>query len=194
MRCVPDAADRPCEPPQRGDEAATLPELLVAAALVLVTLAMVGSSVLPALVTLDRSTAPDDVLVELERAADTVARVVRAARPGPEGEAVAIEDGTLIVHLTVDSPPRLARIVLAEGTLSLTLEGDEGPGPVFPTGPITTGLDDESALTILRSPEGDGAVDGVMNGAPAGQGVAVAIELVAEGRQVARVVRLRTVR
>jgi hypothetical protein len=168
------------------DSASALSELLVAAALGLVALSMLGSNVLPAISTLGRAAEPDPVAATLDFAADTVVRVVASARSGPFGPAVTAEGGDLLVRADGWNAQEPARIAIDAGALTMTGAGSAPDSD--PTGPtvLVEGLAAQSALELLDR-------SGALIGHDGVGAVAVRLHLEKDGRTTRRLVRIRGV-
>jgi hypothetical protein len=154
---------------------------MVATTLLLVALTMLGSNVLPSLRTLEGAADVADEQLALERAADAVVRVVRAARGGPGGLGIASEGSALVVDLGNGPDAPRARISISEGELRVSAAGSAPLPQGIPSGILSVGLDDPpSAIELLMSTP---SVDG--------EPVAVAVELVSGEHRASRVIRLR---
>jgi len=175
-----------------GDDGSTLPELMVAGAITLVALTMVGGTVIAPLGALGHVAEPDSVEVELQAAADAVARIVRAARPGPSGAAVAQDDGAIVVRLAGRTGDIVVRVAIVDGELLAAVEGSGGSDDemrlVLPRGPLASGLDaDRSALEVIAVPH---AIPDAQRWTGA-DAQAVVVRLHAAGRETMRIEHVR---
>lgn len=165
----------------------TLPELVVAAALLLTATAMAGGTVLAPLTALGRVAVEDDDQYRLRVALDSVAVLVRAARPTLDGPAVVSLDGdpgatTLRLRFAGAGGAGMASLMLSE-ELVLTFSGS---APTLTEGLLVNELDPErNRIELLTH---GGAADG---GLEAHDVVAVHIVLVRAGHEASRTVHLR---
>lgn len=137
------------------EQGSTLVEMLLAAAMGLLALGMVGGGAIPALRALEDLTYTDHRRVEVETAGEIVARVLRAARPDAMRPAVSGDDRTLIVALGAG---RTGSIVLDAGTLTLGVDGDPSGSLGFPVGILLEGLDMEGSAFALLGDDGEEAL------------------------------------
>jgi len=147
QRCIA----RRCPPSDRSGS--TLPELAVAAALLLSATAMAGGTVLAPLAALGRIAAVDEDEQQLTTALDAAARVVRAARPTIEAPAVRGFDaaaGVATLRLGMHGPEGIGEAILVlDDALRLSVEGSALPLPV---GLLVDGLDGErSRIELLTA-------------------------------------------
>jgi hypothetical protein len=171
-----------------GEEGSTLPEVMVAGAITLVALTMVGGTVLAPLGVLGRVAEPDLVARELDAAADAVVRIVRAARPGPDGPAVAPDPDGIVVRLAGESGDLAVRIVIIDDRLLAVIEGSGELPLAFAHGPLAAGLDGESSvLAVVDAPVGWSVGAALAHQ----EHPAVHIRLRAAGRETVRVERIR---
>lgn len=139
---------------RRSDRSgSTLPELAVAAALLLTATAMAGGTVLAPLTALGRIAAVDEDEQRLDAALAVTARLVRAARPTIDAPAVRgfdVVSGTATLRLGVPGSAGTGEAMLVLGdALHLSVQGSVVP---FPEGLLVDGLDDErSRFELLTS-------------------------------------------
>jgi hypothetical protein len=183
VRIERDAAALAIDPDEAGG---SLPELLVAGALILVALGMVAGTVIAPMDALSRVGAADEVHVRLENAADTASRIVRASRATIDGPPV-ISTGPQALHLRTGDPAlaETTLLVLEDGRLTAHVLGAGSASSVDPL-VIVEGLDMGRSSLRVRSRSG---ADVEMN--RLFDAVAVEMQLHAEGRTVSRVVSLR---
>jgi hypothetical protein len=178
-------------PSKHDQSGSTLPELAIAGLLMLTAIAMAGGTVLAPLGALERLAPIDVDGRRLDIALDTVALVVRAARPALEGPPVVeFEDvgsgTTLRLRVAGSGDDDAATLILSGSELRLiaTAGADR-----FETGTLVDGLDvSRSRIEVISS-----------SGAPVGASAvheiaAVRVVLHRDGREAARTVHLRTVR
>lgn len=169
-----------------SDAGSTLPELVVASGLVLLVLVLLTGSVLPALGMLGAAAEPDPVLQRLDLAADTIARAVRRAGPGPDGTVLHLEGPELHLHLGAAAVGERLVLRIADGVLTMT-EVTSDPAAASPELIVVEGLDEEESRFLV--------VPDPMPVPPStASAAAIRIELAAEGRRVTRFVRLRVPR
>lgn len=165
----------------RPEEGSSIVEVLVAATLTIVAVAMLAGDALPALRVLERSAQPDLRRTELMNAGEVVARAVRAARPEVSRPAVEGDEQRLSIALgsgaTLD-------LTFDAGTLALSVDGAHTGTAPFPTGVLVEGLDpDRSRFSLVDT---EGAVAG--EATP----IAAVTVVLADGEdEVVRVVGLR---
>ncbi len=143
--------------PRSDRSGSTLPELVVAAALLLTATAMAGGIVLTPLVALGRIAAADEDEQLLTTALDAAARVVRAARPTIDAPAVRSFDvaaGVATLRLGMHGPEGIGEAILVlDDALHLSAEGS---ALSLPVGLLVAGLDGERSRIELLA--GDGSV------------------------------------
>jgi len=168
------------------ESGATLPELVVAAALLLAATAMAGGTVLAPLTALGRVAVVDEDAVLLGDALDSVALLVRAARPTIDGPAILGVDhagGTTTLRLRVTGAggTGVATLAMADD-LVLSLDGG---GPPLPEGRLADGLADQSRIELLTS------TGAVAHQVDMSEVVAVRVVLHRAGHDASRTVHLR---
>lgn len=164
-----------------GDDGSSIVEMVVAATLTLLALALLSWQVLPALRMLESAPDPHERQLELLAAGDLLARAVRSARPEEQRAAVGGHEGTLVLAM---DPDATVRFILVDGTLSVEVEGSPAGMDGLTSRTLVTGLDgDRSAFSLL---DPDGQPKG-----PSAPVVAVAVTLADEEFTVHRVVRPR---
>lgn len=166
---------------RRPEEGSSIVEVLVAATLTIVAVAMLAGDAVPALRMLEGSAQPDLRRAELVNAGEVVARAVRAARPEVSRAAVEGDEQRLSIVL---GPGAVLDLTLDAGTLVLTIDGAHTGTAPFPTGVLVEGLDPERSRFSLVDAEG----------AVAGEATPIAAVTVvlADGEdEVVRVVGLR---
>lgn len=171
---------------------ATLPELAVAAALLLAATAMAGGSVLAPITTFGRIAVVDEDAHQLMLALDSVAMLVRAARPTIDGPGViSLEHIGQVATLRLRTPGSDGH---GEATLIMTDRLEllsSGNVRQLPAGTLVDGLDpSRSRIELLDT---NGAVVGDV-GAPVASAHAVtAVRVVVHrsGHEASRTVHLR---
>jgi hypothetical protein len=163
------------------DAGSTLPEVVLAAGLLVVALGMLGGTVLVPLAALARTATIDDRQVALELAGDTVVRIALSARPGLEASPVLSAERDRIVLRVGDlREARTVVLLLREG--SLTVEIPDGPldptpasTPSSPSpvpgpaaGVVISGIDSDASSFTVRSSEGIDLTFGPSAGGTAG--------------------------
>jgi len=153
-----------------NEDGSSLPELMLAAGLVVVALGMLGSTVVAPLSMMLRSAAPDVRQAELEVAADSVVRIVSLARPGLDRPAVLrAESDRLELRLGDLRQGQGVALVLRGDTLEVELLDESSVGssgvalyPQVPSpvalpmaGALVVGLDADLSSFTVRSAEGD---------------------------------------
>jgi hypothetical protein len=173
----------------RGEDGSSLPEMLVAAGLTLVALSMLGSAILGPLAAMVRSAGTDERRVELERAGDEAAALVRRARPGVEGGPILLA-GEKRIELREGTLGHGAPLVLHLTDGVLWVERPDAPE----SRAIVSGLDVAASRFIVRTTSGEEIVSSP--GEPVHIDAAVVtVELVdrddgPSGRTVSRTVHL----
>jgi hypothetical protein len=141
--------------PRSDRSGSTLPELAVAAALLLSATAMAGGTVLAPLVALSRIAAVDEDEQLLTTALDAAARVVRAGRPTIDAPAVRSFDvaaDAATLRLGMHGPEGIGEAILVlDDALRLSVEGSALPLPV---GLLVDGLDGERSRIELLTASG----------------------------------------
>ena len=163
------------------DAGSSLPELLAAASLVMVALSLLGSSLLPTLGALGTVAEVDPVAHELDIAADTIVRLVRSARRGPDGPAASGVSGGVALRVPADDEDVTVTVRVVDGSVRLSggPTGDLTWDEVIarPGGVLVGGLDAGTEVAGLQV----GSEDLV---------VAVRVRLIADGHEAVRVVRV----
>lgn len=177
MRPVSDHADRPA---RGGEVGATLPELVVAAALLLGALGLTAT-VMGALGALQRDAVGAPESYHVHAAADRVARLVRSARASGGEPAVTTEGAALRVRSTMDgaSGPTVLRILVRDGALIME---QMGPGASAGASVLLDGLDPLGSGLVALDADGHPVVDGTA-------AVLVAVDLVHGDVTASRIVR-----
>lgn len=139
--------------PRSDRSGSTLPELAVAAALLLSATAMAGGTVVAPLAALGRIAAVDEDEQQLTTALDAAARVVRAARPTIDAPAVRGFDaaaGVATLRLGMHGPEGIGEAILVlDDALRLSVEGS---ALTLPVGLLVDGLDGErSRIELLAA-------------------------------------------
>ncbi len=163
------------------DAGSSLPELLVAASLIMVALSLLGSFLLPSIGALGSVAEVDPVAHELDIAAETIVRLVRAARGGPGDPAVSSVPDGVALRLPVEGGDVTVTVVVVDGSVSLS---------GGPTGDLT--WDEVIARpggVLVAGVDAGTEVDG-LQGEPEGPVVAVRVRLIADEREVLRLVRI----
>lgn len=171
---------------------ATLPELAVAAALLLAATAMAGGTVLAPLTTFGRLAVVDVDAHQLTLALDSVAMLVRAARPTIDGPGViSLEHIGQVATLRLRTPgtggPGEVTLTMTD-RLELISSGDVRH---LPTGTLVDGLDpSRSRIELLDS---SGAVLGDVGAHAVAAHTVTAVRVVVHrsGHEVSRTVHLR---
>ncbi len=136
----------------RSDETgASLPELLVAGALGLVALGMIAGGVLAPLAGMVRGSAPDERQIELDLAADVVARILRAARPGLD-EAALVRAEAGVISVRVGDLHERGEVILELRDGALTVEWETAVDFIAAMpegGPLVTGLDADRSMFLF---------------------------------------------
>lgn len=161
------------------DAASSLPELLLAAAVTLIGAGMVMGSIIAPVQYLGGLDEHTEERAALSAAADSLARVVRAAREGTEGPAaVAIPHG---VRLRVERDGEIDwyDVVIDGGVLSSSHQVGAGGLGTAPLEQLIDGLESGSSVALM--PE---------VGPPRG----VVIQLITRGGEVVRLVPVRVIR
>lgn len=166
-------------------EGSTIVEMLVAAALTVLSIGMLLGGVVGPLTVLQRShdTAQDSL--ELIAAAEEFARLVRAARPGLlEQAAAAGGHGEIVLRIPDDEGVMYVRVAFSED--SLVVEGVDQYGQVVPGTyrPLVSGLDPDWGTLLLHERSDPG-------GTGVGRPSAVTLILARDGRVLERMVALR---
>lgn len=164
-----------------SQEGSSIVELLVAAALTVIALALLAGDGLPAVGVLKSAAEPDLRDVELVTAVEIVARAIRAARPDADRPPVSGEERWLSIAL---GPRTALDLVLEDGRLSLSIDGDHAGSRSFPTGVLVAGLDLERSGFAVLHPEDAFTAE-------VSASVAVVVILADEDREVVRVVAPR---
>ena len=171
---------RPIRSETERADGSSLPELLLAASLVLVVLNMLGGSVLAPIAAMLRAGAVDERQVELDQAAETAVRIIGAARAGIGSPAVSAADRHRVELLIGDArSTRTVALVLHDGALVVEIEGALTGDPlempttvsavIPPPGPLVDGLDMQRSQFNVQSADelrsdvvaGVGTVEGV---------------------------------
>jgi len=173
------------------ESGATLPELAVAGVLMLTAIAMAGGTVLAPLRALERIAAVDEEAAELGNALDSVARIVRAARPDIDGPAVIDRHqslGTTTLQLRVTGGGASGVVTLALDGQELHLTASEGV-PALHAGLLVTGLDAERSRIDVLTAKGSEVDASRLHDVSA-----VRVLLHRGGHEVSRTIHLRAVR
>ena len=163
------------------DDGSGVVEMLVAATLTIIAVAMLAGDALPALRMLERAAQPDLRRVELVNTGEVVARAVRAARPDVTRAAVEGNDRRLTIGLGSGST---LEITLDAGRLVLSVDGEPAASAPFPTGVLVDGLDPDRSRFALLDRDGEVTDE-------AARVAAVAVLLADGEHEVIRVVALR---
>jgi len=129
----------------------SLPELLVAGTLGLVALGMIAGGVLAPIAGMVRGSAPDERQIELDLAADVVARILRAARPGlDEAALVRAEAGAISVRVGDLHERGEVILELRDGALTVEWETAVDFIAAMPEGGLlVTGLDVDRSMFLF---------------------------------------------
>lgn len=167
-------------------EGAVLTELVVAVSLTILVGAVTMAAVVGPLVRLQQELALDAHRIQVETAADVVARVLRAARPGLDGPALR-EVSAHGLSVSVGGPDSTATVHIASSgaALLLTRSGTPGDAPDVPEGVLLEPLDPDGIA--IRFIGADGHVLAPGSTDPVG----VILTLASQGVVTTRVVRLR---
>lgn len=139
--------------PRSDRSGSTLPELAVAAALLLTATAMAGGTVLAPLAALGRIAAMGEHEQQLTTALDAAARVVRAARPtidAPTVRGFDVAAGAATLRLGMHGSEGIGEAILVlDDALRLSVEGS---AQSLPVGLLVDGLDGErSRIELLAA-------------------------------------------
>lgn len=137
-------------PPSASQDGSSVVELLVAATLTVIAVALLAGDGLSAARLLESTAEPDLRELELVAAGEVVARAIRAARPGADRPPVSGEERRLSIVL---GPRTALSLVLEDGTLSLSIDGEHPGSASFPTGVLVAGLDLERSGFVVLDPE-----------------------------------------
>lgn len=137
--------------PAHHEDGSTVVELLVAATLTSLAIAMLIGNGLPALRLLEAPVATERRMLELTTAADVAARAVRAARPDVARDALRWDGDDLLVALGSGGELRL---LFDADALMLQVEGAHARATTFPDGMLVAGLDIEHSSFMLLDEAG----------------------------------------
>lgn len=167
--------------PSASQDGSSVVELLVAATLTVIAVALLAGDGLSAANLLESAVEPDLRELELVTAGEVAARAIRAARPGADRPPVSGEERRLTIVL---GPRTALSLVLEDGMLSLSIDGEHPGSTPFPTGVLVAGLDVERSGFVVLD-QADAFTADVSTSA------AVAVILADGDHEVVRLVRPR---
>jgi len=161
-----------------GTDGSSLPELLVAAGVVLVALGMVGSALVAPLTLMVRAGDADVRQMEMDRAADAVARTLASARPGNGAPALA-HVGRDRLELRIGDLRDAQHIVVELRDGMLTIDHPDGRVDTIPEGMVIGGIDTELSAFAALTVDGRDIAAPLVTGQSDGSAAALLSEVVA---------------
>lgn len=174
----------------QGEEGSTLPELVVASSLTLVAVAAALSAAAGPLHRWTTFTADDVRRAEVEAAADTLARLVRSARPDLGSPAILeVRSDGLILRVGPPSDGARVSVTVEEGALVSRSVPESVAVDPLPERLLLDGVEDGDVHFAALG--ADGSTVGMAGLPGSDPTVAVSIALEVDGHRATRVVALR---